>query len=164
MWTAYDLLIASLLAAWMAFSILAQRITSSVFRFDVTGLVPNCRFFAPKPVSLDVTIHIRQGNSSGDFSAWRPVLEARKEWWCFVWNPEHRLKKALFDLTEMLQLHGDNTETRHLTFPYLALLNLTLNHASARNGFSRVQFIISGYAGYEDSVHNIIFLSNLHES
>ncbi|GAA3050534.1 hypothetical protein GCM10020000_34290 [Streptomyces olivoverticillatus] len=69
-----------------------------------------------------------------------PLVEPRA-WWCFLWNPRRRAKKALFDSCSMLlrlrstlSEHEAGALALHRSVPYLMLLNHVsgLPHPHAR--------------------------------
>lgn len=160
----YDWSVAFLLAVWLVCSVAAQRnLSSKVLTFDVLGLIPNCHFFAPKPVSLDIKVYVRSIEGSGENSPWQLLVDGRKTRWCSLWNPQHRLNKALYDIADMLQRDGHSPQSWHLSYPYLTLLNATTGHFSSSGSVRAVQFVITASAGYEDDVQNVLFLSHLHK-
>jgi hypothetical protein len=162
MWMAYDICAATFLLTWLVCSCVAQWDVPWLFRLDFLGLFPNCKYFAPKPISLDLAVYVRSIDDKENFSPWRSLVPAQKGVLCAIWNPQHRLRKAIHDLLGMLQQHDAKEETRHLSLPYLLLLNATTAKLCAGNRVAGVQFVISGYAGYENAVQDIIFLSHLH--
>jgi hypothetical protein len=163
MWHIYDGLVLSFFGLWFLCSCIAQRrVLPRVLRRDQAGLIPNCRFFAPRPVSFDLSVYLRTQDERGCHSSWQPLVEGDKTSLCFVWNPSHRLRKTVYDLTDMLQ-QQDRRETWHLSYPYLLLLNACTTAArSLPEHGRRVQFVITARAGYEDIIQNIIFLSHFH--
>src|SRR5262249_7262610 len=134
-----------------------------LYLFDVFGLIPNCRFFAPRPVSLDLALYCRCAAFDKAGVGWHSVLPQRKAWCCFLWNPQHRIRKMLHDLLELLQNHMaiEGKDTLYLAYPYLVLLNVSAAELSCSEG-PHTQFAITAHAGHEDDVQNLVFVSNLH--
>lgn len=161
MWTLYDGFVAIALAAWMISSVLAQKPLSRVLQFDLFGLLPNCRFFAPKPVSHDLSIYVRSIDKEGRRAPWQMLIKEKKEPWCVLWNPQHRLKKAIHDILEMLQSHSEDRTIWHLSYPYLLLLNVA---AFRLKSAAAIQFVITAHAGYENDNQKLVFLSHVHNS
>jgi hypothetical protein len=161
MWIVYDFCAVVFLLIWLFASCVAQWDVPLLLRWDILGLLPNCRFFAPRPVSHDLAVYFRTQSDQG-LSLWRPLVTECKGTFAFLWNPEHRLRKSVHDLTEMLQLNEGTRDTRHLSYPYLALLNAATTKLDPDAHASRVQFVITAYAGYEDFVQKIVFLSHFH--
>lgn len=164
MWHVYDGLLFLFLLFWFICSCFAQQqILPRYFAHDLLGLLPNCRFFAPKPVSFDLAVYLRTRDEAGALSPWLPLIAQGKTCICVIWNPGHRLRKTVYDLTDMLQMQRETRDTWHLSYPYLLLLNACTTAARALpEPPTRVQFVITAYAGYESSIQNIIFLSHLH--
>jgi hypothetical protein len=161
--TVYDCAVLLILAVWLTCSVLGQRKNSGrLLRYDFLGLIPNCHFFAPKPVSCDISVHVRSLNSEGLLSPWSPLIAGSKGRFCFIWNPMHKLRKALYDLTEMLQRQEHVPAAQHLSFPYLMLLRAVSAKGIERRDVSAIQFVITASAGHEDNVEDVIFLSHQH--
>jgi hypothetical protein len=160
----YDLLAAAVLLAWFIASVVVQResgpLTLWLLQFDVFGLLPNCRFFAPKPMSHDLILFTRCTETEKGAGSWVPFVSRPKRPWCFIWNPEHRIRKTIHDLTEGLQRYEGEPELRRLTYAYLALLEAA-SSACAGSG-THVQFVIAASAGFEDQTPNLVFVSHIH--
>ena len=163
MWTLYNYLAALFLAVWAILSCVVQRTgVPHIVVFDDLGLLPNNRFFAPRPVSMDLALLVRFRDGASDATPWRSMVRGRKHpLLCFVWNPQHRVRKALYDSTELLQDGRLSADIVHVSYPYLLLLNVAT--AQARHeGHEYVQFAITAYPGFESGIHNLVFLSSFH--
>jgi hypothetical protein len=152
----------AILGAWLFMAILAQRRPSRILRYDVLGLLPNCRFFAPRPIAFDFEIYSRSFDRLGAPSVWKPLVTSVKGSWCCLWNPGHRLRKTCADLTKLLRQHRKNADVLHLSHPYLQMLSATTELYRDALDATSVQFAITRSRGYEDDTLEIIFLSYTH--
>jgi hypothetical protein len=147
-----DLAVGVVLTAWLAASILGQisgKVSTAVRRKDPAGLVPNWSFFAPRPVTFDYHLLYRDELWDLTLTDWTEIrLVEPRRWWTFIWNPDRRAKKALFDSCSMLlRLQAAQREAGVLTanslqysVPHLMLLNYVSQraHPNARG----TQFIL----------------------
>jgi hypothetical protein len=156
----YGLIVGIILGGWLVASVIAQNLHSYVWRFDLLNLLPNCHFFAPKPVSHDMALFIRSHGLPTGPSDWQRILPDAKRSWCFIWNPQHRIRKALFEMLMLLQTSTADKETCHISYPYLVFLNLA---SSRLKGSPRVQFLVTAFEGHESSVQKLVFLSYIHQ-
>jgi hypothetical protein len=156
-----DLLVIGALFSWLILSILAQRRPTRVFKYDRLGLLPNYRFFAPRPISYDLFLVTRAYGEDGVQEAWRFYDIAQKGLWCFIWNPRHRLRKGITDLISSLRQHRD-VGSLHLTHAYLVLLNLTTARYRMRGHVAKVQFALVRSNGYEGGDPEMFFLFHIH--
>jgi len=157
-----DFPILAFIAVWFIFSILAQLNTPGIHRFDYFKVLPTYKFFSPRPVSKDFCIYIR-GVTDDCKDNWTPLFYNKKQWWCFIWNPQLRLSKALNDLFDQLESFRNSADLLHISIPYLILLNsANAQIVLANNQCTHVQFMIGCYEGYNDTRITIIFLSNIH--
>jgi hypothetical protein len=53
-------------------------------------------------------------------------------------------------------------EFKHLSLPYLTLLNSATSIFAKDKHAESVQFMLTSFAGYEDSTNELVFLSNVH--
>src|SRR5438876_11504878 len=98
--------ITAALAVWFLLTVVCQfsgSWTDWLRRFDVVGLIPSWRFFAPVPATGDFHLLYRDRLPDGSLSQWKELYFSETyRWWHMVWNPNRRGKKALFDLTTEL--------------------------------------------------------------
>ncbi len=133
-------------------------------RFDLVGVVPDWRFFAPRPATKDFYLMFRDSLEDGAATDWTEIETlAPRPWWGLLWNPDRRVRKAMFDLTTELagELTANNDTTVKLTVPYLALLAFVA--AQPRSPASAcTQFMILQAGGAQED-HESLFLSDFHE-
>jgi hypothetical protein len=159
----YVYVAAIFLGVWLVATVFAQiNQTATFLRVDLFGLIPNCRFFAPKPVSHDLMVYVRSIDEKGVKSHWRPLIDDRKTPWCFVWNPQHRLRKAIHDFTEAMQREEGNSESWHLSYPYLVMLDVATAKCSTLPSVKWVQFVIAASTGFDNETPNLLFVSHTH--
>lgn len=161
--SAYDAFVVVGFASWILCSIYVQRFPRRSLRYDWLGLLPNCRFFAPRPISTDLCIYLRRFDAARLPLGWSPLLSPRKSWWCFIWNPDQKLRKAQHDVLQWLQSYANAPLTWHLSYPYLVVLNAATAVARQDENCKAVQFMIACYAGYEETVRDVLFVSHVHE-
>lgn len=157
----FDIVIIMTFSILFVLSVLAQH-SEKVRKYNYLGLLPDFRFFAPKPVSRDLCVFVRGISISGEETKWMPIVHAKKNWWCFIWNPDHRLRKTVSDLFRYLNDFRDSKDIWHLSFPYLTLLNISTNLLSKDLNIVKAQFMIACFAGHEEAIHDVLFLSNVH--
>jgi hypothetical protein len=142
---------------------------SWVRKSAISWLVPDWRFFAPEPlVENHVVVH-RFKSAANEVDSLQTLTLKSAGPFRWLWNPEIRQHKAVFDLTDGLhkladklidhEARSDYPDALVLTEPYLVLLNLV----SARVGTSRpglVQFgvVLSAWPDREE----LVFLSRWH--
>jgi hypothetical protein len=168
---ALDAVLAVLFGSWLLISALAQvevvvpRLRT-IRRFDLFSVVPQYNFFAPVPGTKDFHLLVRSTTQNGEFSRWLELTSVPgRRWWNCLWNPDRRVRKALFDHATTLARESQacSLTALQISIPYLVLLN----HATAviaPLGASQVQFLIamsSGTCSTEDA--RPLFLSQVHQ-
>ena len=160
-----DIVIVAVLAGWFIASVLAQPRNSfllkprwSAFR----GVLPNYSFFAPKPVAFDYQIFYRVVRANGVAGEWIPIDLPAKLFYCFLWNPQQRLKKAVHDLVKVLFRYrqGDLIKKIHTSHAYVLLLNHV--KSITRPEDASVQFVVTQTKGFEDKEEHVLLVSHLH--
>ncbi|MGE5322718.1 MAG: hypothetical protein ACM3SW_07645 [Actinomycetota bacterium] len=122
-------IVGGLLLIWFVLSVLNQFdltfFKNSVAAYDRFLLLPRYTFFAPNPGCTDYRLLYRDFGYDNQPSPWQEVLIVRKRSWLdAVWNPEKRLSKGLFDLTQaMLIIRREYKDPAVLmtSVPYIAL-------------------------------------------
>jgi hypothetical protein len=156
--------LAVVLALWLVASVLAQlRPVVLVSRiYDMNGLLPNYRFFAPIPIAFDYILDYRCADESHFLSHWTPVVHRPKTFVSGVWNPAQRQKRSVVDLTSQLS-RCRHCGPAHACYAYLALLNVVTGLSLRRgDATSAVQFRIRRSAGYDHEADRIIYTSRVH--
>jgi hypothetical protein len=158
-----DIIILVVLFVWLILSIGAQFKGGKLRASDFLSLLPSFRFFAPRPVTRDIVIYAHALDENGRQTVWKELFYETKKWYCFLWNPKHKLRKAVVDLYSELDDFREADKIWHVTFPYLIILHASNALFEDDPHYTKVQFMITCFAGYEEEVHDIIFLSNIHE-
>ncbi|WP_414504475.1 hypothetical protein [Streptomyces sp. NEAU-L66] len=149
------------LAGWFTVTVLSQHpnVTFDRLRqYDRLGmLIPNWRFFAPRPSRHDYHLLFRTLSTSGEQSEWRPAsrLDGRT-WSQAVWFPRRRESKAVFDLCSELAVHvGERGEHVLGSVPFRLLRDFVLRHLQDSDPswpeLSGCQFLIVQYSGHDHS-------------
>jgi hypothetical protein len=159
-----DVIIVAVFAVWFIASALAQPRSSVIVktrRRDFGGLLPNYRFFAPVPIAFDYQIFYRLVRE-GVAGEWVPLDVPAKPSYCWLWNPQQRLKKAVNDLVTVLHLYRrpDLIDKIPASYAYV----LILNHVKSltRSEDASVQFIVTQTKGFEDKEEHVFFASLVH--
>ena len=162
----------AVLGTWLAATIVTQdptRKLDKLRRWDPTGsLIPDWRFFAPRPSMHDYHLLLRDELPNGDHTPWKEICEAEtRKWQHFFWYPGRRARKAIADAVPRLidmrpELTGHN-EGVQVRIPYLTLLNYVTHRVPHHPEAKQVQFLIAASAGYDESEEpTMLFLSNSH--
>jgi hypothetical protein len=156
-----DFVVATILLSWLVASVFAQPRPSRVLAsrwYDFNGLLPNYRFFAPRPIAYDYIIEYRFGRGEQP-SVWRSLPIEEKNGMCWVWNPSQRLRKGVNDLVALL-LRARADDSILVSHPYVAILNVATALAAAEGGIA-VQFRVVRSGGHS-CTREIIFRSQAH--
>lgn len=155
-----DIILATICLVWLILTILRQANRSKVQHFDVLDLIPNCRFFAPKPISKDYRLYSQIcSNINSKQDVYHSCFEYKKSWYNFFWNPDQKIIKTTNDLCTHIML---NLESKSYDFPYLILLNLVNRLYKENKEAESIRFVIVAHKGYEDPSPHIVFRSNIH--
>jgi len=125
---ALNAIVLGLMAGWLLLSAVCQlrcALTHRIRAYDLAGLIPVWRFFAPVPGTCDYYLLYRDELPDRSLGNWHEVsLCDDRSPWHVLWNPRKREKKALFDLTSALmeEVRADAIEAIQLSVPYLAIL------------------------------------------
>jgi hypothetical protein len=159
-------IVAGVFVLWFVLSLAVYlpRCQKVVRRLDQLSLIPEWRFFAPRPGQHDLHLLYRDEYENGSSTEWTEiVLATKRRFWCAVWNPGKRNNKALFDCVQELGKHirqGD--ETIELSLPYLTLLNYVESMERLAMP-TAVRFAIFTSDGKRfEPEPDILLLSNLH--
>jgi hypothetical protein len=161
------------LGGWLAVTAAAQeptrRYDAKIRRLDPLGLmIPDWRFFAPRPGMHDQHLLVRDELPNGDFTPWKETCQVEpRKWHHFFWYPGQRAEKVVVDavsgLITMQPILADRKEDVQVSIPYLTLLNYVTHQVPHHPETKRVQFLIANSAGYDESEEpTMVFLSNPH--
>lgn len=165
-------IVAVVLTAWLVVSAAGQltvpwgkRPLDRLRTLDVFGLIPNYKFFAPRPVQHDFHLLMRTADTSGECGPWRQVAgPPERRWWHAAWNPDRRAFKILSDVMAVAyRFDEDKPRAVQTSLPYLAILNYITQAASQDPAAVHVQFVLAishGVLSNEDP--NVVFKSDLH--
>lgn len=137
-----------------------------ITRLDQLMLLPEWRFFAPKPGRGDHFLLYRDSPDGAMWDTWTEIsLVAPRRWRHFIWNPERRAKKALLDFIAALaaRLAASGPNGIEITLAYLALLKYVTRSPTRATRPALTQFMIlnhDGAAPRDDFTP--LFVSNKH--
>jgi hypothetical protein len=132
---------------------------------DWFKLIPEWRFFAPKPAQGDFHLLYQDTFSDGSCTTWtevRPTIE--RSGWNIVWNPGKRERKALFDVVNVLNARiSISDKALEGSLPYLTLLNhISSLPRSLSPAFTRF-LLMRSYGASPEKEPDILFISGVHE-
>lgn len=167
------LIVMIILGGLLVLTILAQLKIEVIDRFCqqyMLGIIPKWTFFAPKPGVTDFRISYRCFTGVNESTGLVPVFEEffHRPFYAFIWNPNKRLKKAVFDmsveLATMLEQnhHKNNNYYIEISLPYLLILSYVSSLPQVQL-YSKVQFVISlsSYHAGEEKLQ-LMYTSNIH--
>lgn len=136
---------------------------------DPTGLwIPDWRFFAPDPGTLDYHVLYRDRLAGGGMTLWTEidVFEPRRLRQVLV-HANRRREKALYDavndLTRYRPPEGGGAEDIQLSVGYLTLLTFVTHAVRHHEDADRTQFLIAMSTGFDEREEPYpVFTSNLH--
>lgn len=135
-------------------------------RRDVLNLVPAWNFFAPTPGQGDYHLLVRYQDADDTITDWRELsLHDSRPAISFLWNPEKRIRKALFDVAQAAATLARASDGDLVvgTIPYLAVLNHVVA-APREPGTTAVQFLVMFSHGVlTDREPEPVMLSELHD-
>jgi len=136
--------------------------------FDSCHIFPRWTFFAPNPGTSDFHLVFRQKNPLGEISDFLEVPLHIRGRWAFIWNPDKRVKKGLFDLAVTvgrLCATGECDE-RNITFSfaYIALLNY-LTYSQLAPDTDAIQFALLSSGGFISAFEpSLVMCSGFHDA
>lgn len=158
--------IATVFAVWLLASVLVYlpRADKVIRRHDQLLLIPNWQFFAPIPARHDC--HFLYQDKYGDetLSGWTEVtINGRRRWFNLAWNPDKRLRKALFDVEQQIIGHlAADDKAIEVSVPYLTLLNyISRLPRTTPPRFTRF-LMMRAVAGVTSEDRRIVYVSGFH--
>lgn len=147
------------LAAWIVATVIGQhpnRRFDRVRQVDTAALlIPNWRFFAPVPASMDFEL-LHRCRVDGEVLPWTRTKEvAARRLGHMAWFPGRRVDKGLFDVIGRFLVAAEQQPDGYESgADYRALLAFVRRAAAAQTGgrADAVQFAIVRTGGYDDTV------------
>jgi hypothetical protein len=148
-------------AAWFSVTLLTQhpqRVFDRIRVYDPSGaLIPDWRFFAPEPGLYDFHVLYRVLTAEGQQTQWKLTCEiSARSWTDFIWFPDRRKEKAIFDLCNELNVQMARRGTQLTRTPAYRMLSDHVRHIVQEEyrdqeppqGF---QFVVTRYAGFDET-------------
>lgn len=162
--------ICTALAGWLVITLVAQHpnlMFHRLSRIEPTGLaVPNWRFFAPNPATIDYHLFHRVLEADGTQSGWSQTIGdlPPRRWHHLLWDPDRRRSKAIFDICGHLlrRLHDDDVTKMPGYHKIRDLVSVSL--AAGHEGPPPIgfQFMLVTHTGYDDEPEPVtLFTSGL---
>ncbi|GHO97534.1 hypothetical protein KSF_075820 [Reticulibacter mediterranei] len=160
-------LVSGFFGIWALLCVLVYipRFKKAIRQRDWFKLVPEWRFFAPRPAQGDFHLLYQDTLHDGSCTNWteaRPMLE--RSWWNIVWNPGKRERKALFDVVNMLNMRlSVSDKALQGSIAYLMLLNyISSLPRSLSPAFTRF-LLMKSHGAFPEKEPDILFISGVHE-
>jgi len=145
-----NLLVIGIFGNWFLLSLLVHAPKFQVFirRMDWFCLIPEWRFFAPRPGQHDFHLLYRDRLRDGSITEWTELTPiSKRPWWAFLCNPGKRGKKALLDAVIALgQSLAADDQSLKLSIPFLTLLNC-VSSVPRSSASECTQFLVLGFHG-----------------
>ena len=132
---------------------------------DWFRLIPEWRFFAPRPAQGDFHLLYQDTFHDGSCTNWtevRPMIERSR--WNIFWNPGKRERKALFDAVNQLNVRISlSDKALEGSTAYLTLLNhISSLPRSLSPAFTRF-LLMQSYGASPEKEPDVTFISGVHE-
>jgi hypothetical protein len=167
--------ISAIFGAWLGLSVIFQFVTPSPRWVKHHGLfpkhvIPKWTFFAPSPGTVDYRVVFQDYRTEDEpIGGVREIpLHVNRSLLHAVWNPEKRRRKAIFDITQLLQQMQETPLERpnvgiQTTTPYLALLNIVMAIETRAQDAHFRRFLLVYTRGFEGDVDPLpVFVSSFH--
>jgi hypothetical protein len=132
--------------------------------WDIAGLLPVWRFFAPEPGRFDYHLLYRDKLRNELITPWREIQTTTS---CgslrAIWNPSKRSNKALVDIVSDLAREWNEVDDGRIMYsvPYIALLNRVSNLPRLQDA-DGTQFAVFVSPGLTGQSAELLFASNFH--
>jgi hypothetical protein len=160
-------LVVGFFCMWALLCLLVQLPRAKLFirKHDFFQLVPEWRFFAPRPAQGDFYLLYQDTFDDGRCTNWtevRPHIE--RSWSNVLWNPGKRERKALFDVVNLLSLRASvRDKGLECSIVYLTLLNhISSLPRSLSPAFTRF-LVMQSHGALPRTQPEVMFISGLHE-
>jgi hypothetical protein len=157
-----------LFSTWLSLTIACQshRGATRIAPFDDLALIPRWTFFAPKPGTTDFQVLFRDRLFDDQLTSWRELDSSSGSVYLrWIWNPDKRKSKAIFDIAITLPgtvLEDPTDASTVVSIPYLCLLKQACS--APRNRLSvETQFAVAMTSGIAPPrEHKILLTSRFH--
>ena len=155
---------------WFALTCLRQvssRLSDLLSSWDIVGVLPVWKFFAPNPNGLDFHLLHRDQSMDGVIQDWVEYsVPYERDWRSSIWNPDRRLRKSVLDISHHLSTfvsRDAGAATIQVSIPYLLLLNYVscLPRSSGTAQTTQFSILASSHEGF-DSPPQVLFASGFH--
>jgi hypothetical protein len=162
-----EVLVFLLYIGWLLISLLAQGRSSDVRilnkklrKWDVFNVIPNYKFFCPKPAQLDYHLFFHFKRQDGSWDNWTELdIRKRHPFWCFIWNPHKRGRKVLVKFVKSVR-EKHKREKGHL---YYMMLNSLRNYVTDPEGTVAQFKVISRQDLLPSSEDVVVYISEVHK-
>ncbi len=146
--------------------VLLPRFREAIRTCDVLQLIPEWRFFAPRPGRNDYFLLYRCFGADGSATPWKEInLSRDRGFHNVVWNPCRRERKAWLDIvSELLEVYkGQPNLGAQASIPYIAILRTVSLRARETHPGQPVQFLIVSRDGLAGRIEMApVIMSSVH--
>jgi hypothetical protein len=167
--------VSALFGIWLGLTVLFQFVKPSPrwmrhHNLFPKHVIPKWTFFAPSPGTVDYRVVFQDYRTEDEpIGGVREIpLHVNRSLLHAIWNHEKRRRKAVFDMTQLLQqMQGTPLERPSLgiqaTTPYLALLNMVMSAESRVLDARYRRFLLVYTRGFDGDVNPLpVFVSSFH--
>ena len=132
-------------------------------KLDMLNIVPNYKFFCPKPVRYDYHLYYRVIDNRNPTDWQKVPIGKKKNGLSFVWNPYKKEKKAFTRMIQLIRQQYKGRKKKTYGYMYMTLLDFVRSQATALNG-NGIQFRITYNQNLVDnSAEKVFYTSILHK-
>jgi hypothetical protein len=156
------------LGAWLLSTVivLIPQAREAIRAWDLLQLIPEWRFFAPRPGRNDYFLLYRCHDADRKPTPWKEVSLSRdRGFHNVIWNPCRRERKAWLDMvSELLDVYkGQPNAGAQASVPYIAILRAVSREAKASHPGHSVQFLIVSRDGLAGAIEMApVLMSSVH--
>lgn len=163
---ALDFTAIGILVIWFLSSVLVliPQLKPTIRRWDRLSMVPVWTFFAPRPLTGDYHLLFQDRFPDGTSTDWTEIrMRSARRWWNFIWNPQKRNSKALFDsVTEMAELVRRADRAIVGSIPYLTLLYFVSSLPRSIKPQSTQFLLMQSFGSQSEERPRVLLRSALH--
>jgi hypothetical protein len=102
-----ELLVFLFYVLWGCLSLASQmkdEFKEKIKKIDRLRLIPNYKFFCPKPVRYDYHLYYKIGGPDSEEETWREIgMGDKNNFTCFIWNPQKRYRKIFYKCIKIMR-------------------------------------------------------------
>ena len=129
-------------------------------KLDILNLIPNYKFFCPKPVRYDYHLYYRLVDNE-TVSRWQKIrIGHKKSHISFLWNPAKKENKVFNRMVQLIRENYKGKQKTRFGHMYLTLLDVVRSEIPQRSG-KNVQFRITYNQALRDKPAEKIYYTSI---